>query len=107
MQKGFQEVWAEMDRAAASPNPTFERQAKVYQAEGVRVVPVPIFPMGEGGLHCLGLAERTAEPPEAGERLAALPARAVARGDTGVRAADERLLRLPDQVLHLRGLRGV
>ena len=39
----------EMDRAAASPNPTFERQAKVYEAEGIRVVPVPIFPTGEGG----------------------------------------------------------
>ena len=70
VQKGFQEVWAEMDRAAASPNPTFDRQAKVYQAEGIRVVPVPIFPTGEGGLHCLGLAERKAESREAGERLA-------------------------------------
>ncbi len=68
---GFREVWAEMDRAAASPNPTFERQSKVYAAEGIRVVPVPIFPTGEGGLHCLGLAGRTEEPSEAGVRVAA------------------------------------
>lgn len=70
VQRSFREVWAEMDRAAASPNPTFERQAKVYREEGVRIVPVPIFPMGEGGLHCLGLAEWKAPPADAGERLA-------------------------------------
>jgi hypothetical protein len=72
VQKGFREVWAEMDRASASPNPTFERQAKVYRAEGIRVVPVPIFPTGEGGLHCLGLAWRSEEPSESGVRVAAL-----------------------------------
>jgi len=72
VQKGFREVWAEMDRAAASPNPTFERQAAVYRAEGIRVVPVPIFPTGEGGLHCLGLAGRSEEPSESGVRVAAL-----------------------------------
>lgn len=72
VQKGLREVWAELDRAAASPNPTFERQAKVYRAEGIRVVPVPIFPTGEGGLHCLGLAGRREEPSESGVRVAAL-----------------------------------
>lgn len=68
--EGFHAVWAEMDRAAASPNPTFERQAKVYQGEGIRVVPVPIFPVGEGGLHCLGLADGSVMPADAAERLA-------------------------------------
>ena len=67
----FQEVWAEMDRAMQKPNPTFDRQVAVYAAEGVRVVPVPIFPTGEGGLHCLGLAERReVVPRDGGTRLA-------------------------------------
>lgn len=46
-------VWAEMDRAAESPNPTFQTQARLYEAEGIRVIPVPIYPTGEGGIHCL------------------------------------------------------
>jgi len=25
----------------------------MYESEGIRVVPVPIYPTGEGGLHCL------------------------------------------------------
>jgi hypothetical protein len=75
VRKAFRGVWAEMDRAAASPNPTFERQMKVYEAEGIRVVPIPIFPMGEGGLHCLGLAGRREEPAVTGERLAFLDGR--------------------------------
>lgn len=72
VQNGFRDVWAEMDRAAASPNPTFDRQVKVFQSEGIRVVPVPIFPMGEGGLHCLGLAGLRDERSDSGLRLAAL-----------------------------------
>lgn len=73
VEKAFRDTWAEIDRAAASPNPTFDRQVRAYEAEGVRVVPVPIFPMGEGGLHCLGLAERRSGPPgETTERIAGL-----------------------------------
>ncbi len=71
VQRAFREVWAEMDRAATSPNPTFEKQAKIYQAEGIRVVPVPIFPTGEGGLHCLGLAGRSQDPSKSGGEVAA------------------------------------
>lgn len=67
----FTEAWAEMDRATTRPNPTFDRQAKAYEAEGIRVVPVPIYPTGEGGLHCLGLAEGTGRPPAPpGSRMA-------------------------------------
>ena len=66
VQKRFSDVWAEMDRSTSSPNPTFERQQRAYEEEGVRVVPVPIFPTGEGGLHCLGLADggRVPEAPD-------------------------------------------
>jgi hypothetical protein len=46
-------VWAEMDRAAERPNPAFDAQRRIYEAEGIRVVPVPIYATGEGGLHCL------------------------------------------------------
>lgn len=73
VRKRFGESWEEMDRAAASANPTFERQAKVYEQEGIRVVAVPIFPTGEGGLHCLGLAgRRGASGDDAGARNATL-----------------------------------
>ena len=44
-----------MDRAVQAPNPIFETQRRVYEDHGVRVLPVPIFPMGEGGIHCLVL----------------------------------------------------
>jgi hypothetical protein len=46
-------VWTEMDRAAESPNPGFQMQAHLYEAEGIRVIPVPMYPTGEGGIHCL------------------------------------------------------
>ena len=73
VRKRAAESWEEMDRAVASANPTFERQRKAYEDEGIRVVAVPIFPTGEGGLHCLGLAGRYDAPGEgAGDRAAAL-----------------------------------
>ena len=72
VERAFRDTWVEIDRAAASRNPTFERQAKAYEAEGIRVVPVPIFPMGEGGLHCLGLAGLRPELAEPAERIAGL-----------------------------------
>jgi len=52
----LQRTWKEMDRISATPNPTFSDQARVYEMNGVKVVPVAIYPTGEGGLHCLGLA---------------------------------------------------
>ncbi|MEW6338072.1 MAG: hypothetical protein AB1625_11820 [Acidobacteriota bacterium] len=68
--QAFTSTWSEMDQAAASPNPTFDRQAGIYAAEGISVVPVPIFPTGEGGLHCLSLAQGPV-PPSSSTRAAA------------------------------------
>ena len=47
------DAWRELDAAAASPNPLFERQRALYEANGLSVVPLPLFPSGEGGVHCL------------------------------------------------------
>lgn len=46
-------VWKALDAASKSPNPSFEAQARIYDSEGIRVIPVPIVPTGEGGIHCL------------------------------------------------------
>jgi len=51
----FATTWEAMDIAADSPNPTFDEQVRVYESEGIKIVPVPIFPTGEGGLHCMVL----------------------------------------------------
>ena len=42
-------------RAPNAPNPTFESQRRAYEAYGIGVGAVPIFPTGEGGVHCLVL----------------------------------------------------
>ncbi|MBI4917725.1 MAG: hypothetical protein HY825_17940 [Acidobacteria bacterium] len=55
VEAAFGAVWQAMDRAAAAPNPIFDAQRRVYESLGVTVVPVPMFPTGEGGLHCLVL----------------------------------------------------
>ena len=47
--------WTQMDASVAAPNPLFESQRKVYESHGVGVAPLPIFPTGEGGVHCLVL----------------------------------------------------
>lgn len=47
------EAWRALDEALASPNPLFERQRALYEANGLSVVPFPIVPTGEGGVHCL------------------------------------------------------
>ncbi len=46
-------AWREVDEASASPNPLFDRQRALYEANGVSVVALPLFPSGEGGVHCL------------------------------------------------------
>jgi hypothetical protein len=46
-------TWRELDEAAASPNPLFDRQRALFEANGQSVVPVALFPSGEGGVHCL------------------------------------------------------
>lgn len=48
-------IWRQMDAAVAAPNPEFETQKRVYASNGIRVLPLPIFPTGEGGVHCLVL----------------------------------------------------
>jgi hypothetical protein len=50
---GLRNAWRELDKAVASPNPLFERQRALYEANGVSVIPVVLFPSGEGGVHCL------------------------------------------------------
>jgi hypothetical protein len=55
VETAFGTVWHAMDLAAAVPNPIFDAQRRVYESLGVTVVPVPMFPTGEGGLHCLVL----------------------------------------------------
>ncbi|MBK9062159.1 MAG: hypothetical protein IPL89_03055 [Acidobacteria bacterium] len=49
----LEDTWKELDAAAASPNPLFERQRALYEANGISVVPLPLYPSGEGGVHCL------------------------------------------------------
>lgn len=44
-----------IDAAAAAPSRAFDQVRRVYETEGVRVVPVNLIPFGEGGLHCLVL----------------------------------------------------
>jgi hypothetical protein len=46
-------VWREMDGAIQGPNPEFDAQVRIYEENGIRVRPVPIYPSGEGGIHCL------------------------------------------------------
>jgi hypothetical protein len=47
------DVWREIDRSVTDPNPLFERQRALYEANGISVVPLPLYPSGEGGVHCL------------------------------------------------------
>jgi hypothetical protein len=49
----LKDAWREVDEAAASPNPLFDRQRALYEANGLSVVPLALFPSGEGGVHCL------------------------------------------------------
>jgi hypothetical protein len=53
VQAAVDSVWRQMDIAVAAPNPLFESQRRVYESFGVRVLSLPIFPTGEGGVHCL------------------------------------------------------
>ena len=59
MWKGVQAAvaatWRQMDRAVAAPSPTFEAQRAVYESFGIDVLGLPIYPTGEGGVHCLVL----------------------------------------------------
>ncbi|MEO8056124.1 MAG: hypothetical protein ABI768_13280 [Acidobacteriota bacterium] len=47
------DVWSEIDRTVTEPNPLFEKQRALYEANGISVIPLPLYPSGEGGVHCL------------------------------------------------------
>ena len=47
------EAWKVLDAASAAPNPVFEKQRALYEANGIGVLPIAQFPTGEGGVHCL------------------------------------------------------
>lgn len=49
----LRDAWSELDAALAAPNPLFERQRALFEANGLSVLPLPIVPTGEGGVHCL------------------------------------------------------
>jgi hypothetical protein len=53
LQAGLAAVWNEVDAARSGPNPVFDRQRALYEANGISVVPLPLYPGGEGGVHCL------------------------------------------------------
>ena len=55
VQSAVAKAWREMDAAVRAPNALFESQKRVYESFGIRVMPLPIFPTGEGGVHCLVL----------------------------------------------------
>jgi hypothetical protein len=55
VQSAVAAMWRQLDASVQAPNPAFESQRGVYEAHGVRVTPIPIFPTGEGGIHCLVL----------------------------------------------------
>ncbi len=46
-------AWAELDAGARAPNALFDRQRALYEANGIAVVPLPLYPSGQGGVHCL------------------------------------------------------
>jgi hypothetical protein len=46
-------AWGVLRTIAARRNPLVSEQAARYEASGVRVLTVPMYPNGEGSLHCL------------------------------------------------------
>ena len=54
-EQSIERTFRALDDAAAAPNPVFEEARRIYEREGVRVLPVRLVPAGEGGLHCLVL----------------------------------------------------
>jgi hypothetical protein len=53
VQASIEAAWRKLEKTAASPNPLFSRQAALFEANGIEVLPVPMCPSGEGGLHCM------------------------------------------------------
>ena len=55
VQAAVADMWRQLESSARAPNADFDRQRSVYETHGIRVDPIPIFPTGEGGIHCLVL----------------------------------------------------
>jgi hypothetical protein len=53
LEEALARAWRQVDAATAAPNPLFERQRAIYEANGIGVLPLAQFPSGEGGIHCL------------------------------------------------------
>ena len=45
-------MWGVMDKVSAMPNPEFDTQADIFRKHGYKVVAVPVYAWGAGGLHC-------------------------------------------------------
>ena len=48
-------VWDGLEGVLSAPSPSFDAKKKIFEERGYRVVEVPLFAWGEGGLHCLVL----------------------------------------------------
>lgn len=55
VEEALKNLWDMLDQAPSEPNPLFDEQVRLLQKAGFRVVEVPMFPWGSGGLHCLQL----------------------------------------------------
>jgi hypothetical protein len=55
VRRSLETTFRAIDEAAAAPCPAFEEIRRIYENQGVRVLPVNLIPSGEGGLHCLVL----------------------------------------------------
>jgi hypothetical protein len=53
LQATIEAAWRKLESTAASPNPLFAKRVTLFEANGVEVLPVPMCPSGEGGLHCM------------------------------------------------------
>jgi hypothetical protein len=49
------QVWLQMEASVQEVNPGFEAQAELFRSQGYDVIPVPVYPGGSGGLHCMVL----------------------------------------------------
>lgn len=45
-------MWSVMDNVSAMPNAEFDAQAAIFKKHGYKVVTVPVYAWGAGGLHC-------------------------------------------------------
>ncbi len=55
VERSLDAVFRAIDAAALAPSPAFDEIRRIYESQGVRVLPVNLIPSGEGGLHCLVL----------------------------------------------------